>query len=320
MQESTSRHTTSGRSSDEATTVAMPDSPIEITDVRLEIQRSMERFSNGERKVARALLAKYPTAALTTAADLAAEANVSPPTVIRFATRLGLQGFPALQRAIVREMNSELGSPLRQHEAKTVGTRVLQHTSTAFQQMIERTYADLPESEFDKLADLLANPTKTILVTGGRLSGLLAEYLALHLNLMRSNISFVGPGEITQRALVVDSGPNTVLLTFDFRRYAAESCRFAESVASTGATVSLITDQWMSPIARCSHVVLPVQVDSASPFDSIVAATAVVESLIAAVNSRLGDQALTRLRAIEELREHDTDRDAEPPQGSVYIT
>lgn len=301
----------------------MTEPPIEVTDVRRHIQRSMDRFSNSERKVARALLAKYPTAALTTAADLAAEASVSPPTVVRFVARLGFQGFPALQRAIVREMNSELGSPLRQYETKASGdqTGILLETSTVFQQMIERTYSDLPQSEFDKLADLLANPSKTVLVSGGRFSGLLAEYLVLHLNLMRSQVLFVGPGEITQRSVVVDAGPNTVLLTYDFRRYAPESHHFAESVARSGATVCLITDPWMSPIAKESRIVLPVQVDSASPFDSILAATAVTESLIAAVNNRLGAKAVERLRAIEELRQHDTDRtDSEATRNSVYLT
>lgn len=301
----------------------MTDSPPEVTDVRRHIQRSMDRFSNGERKVARTLLARYPTAALTTAAELAAEANVSPPTVVRFVARLGFPGFPSLQRAIVREMNSELGSPLRQYEAKASGdqTGILLETSTVFQQMIERTYSDLPQSEFDKLADLLANPSKTVLISGGRFSGLLAEYLALHLNLMRSQVFFVGPGEITQRSLVVDAGPNTVLLTYDFRRYAPESQQFAESVARSGATVCLVTDPWMSPISHASHIVLPVQVDSASPFDSVLAATAVTESLIAAVNRRLGDKAIDRLRAIEDLRQQDTDRtDSTSFRNSVYLT
>lgn len=273
--------------------------------VRRLILSSMDKFSNGERQVARALIAKYPSAALTTVADLAGESKVSSPTVVRFVVRLGFKGFPALQRALVREMNAELGSPLLQYEAKAQEGQesVLQHTALVSQGLIERTYSELPEYEFEKMADMLANPSKTVLVTGGRFSGLLAEYLALHLQLMRSKVLYVGPIEVTQRALTVDSSRSTVLLTLDFRRYSNASYRFAQAVANTGATVCLMTDPWMSPISEYADVVLPVVVESASPFDSILAATAVGESIIAAVNQRMGDKSIERLRQIEALRD-----------------
>ena len=77
----------------------------------------MDSLSNAERKVARALLARYPSAGLTTVAQLAGEAQVSAPTVLRFAGRLGYSGFADLQRALIAELNDD-GSPLRQYEQK----------------------------------------------------------------------------------------------------------------------------------------------------------------------------------------------------------
>ena len=61
-----------------------------------------------------------------------------------------------------------------------------------------------------------------------------------------------------------------------------------------------MTDNWMSPVAQVAKVVLPARVDSASPFDSLVAAMAVTESLIAAVAEKLGNAGEERLRAMEE--------------------
>jgi DNA-binding MurR/RpiR family transcriptional regulator len=43
-------------------------------------------------------------------------------------------------------------------------------------------------------------------------------------------------------------------------------------------------------------------VESVAAFDSLVAAMAVVEALVAAVLSRLGQQAQLRMRRLEELR------------------
>ena len=67
-------------------------------------ERAMGRLSAAERRVARALLADYPSAGLSTVAELAERAQVSPPTVVRFAQRVGLPGFGALQTALRDEL------------------------------------------------------------------------------------------------------------------------------------------------------------------------------------------------------------------------
>jgi DNA-binding MurR/RpiR family transcriptional regulator len=66
--------------------------------------------------------------------------------------------------------------------------------------------------------------------------------------------------------------------------------------------VILFTDPWMSPAAEVAEVVIPSRVESPSPFDSMVPALAVVETLIAAVTERLGSSARKRLEAIEEIK------------------
>jgi len=58
---------------------------------------SLPTLSKAERRVGRALLADYPSAGLASAARLAERAEVSPPTVLRFAQSLGYDGFTDLQ-------------------------------------------------------------------------------------------------------------------------------------------------------------------------------------------------------------------------------
>ena len=58
-------------------------------------------------KVARALLADYPAAGLNTVAHLAAIAGVSGPTVVRFVSRLGFDGFSSFQRALLGEVRHQ---------------------------------------------------------------------------------------------------------------------------------------------------------------------------------------------------------------------
>lgn len=283
----------------------MTEIPGGHASVRRLLMATLDDLSNSERKVGRALLASYPTAGLTTVADLAERSGVSPPTVVRFVTRLGFTGFPALQRMLVHELNDELGSPLRQlaEKGSGSGTGVLPATSTAFADMLSTTYDELPESEFTRLATLLSDPSREVRVAGGRYSRLLAEYLVLHLRLLRAGVAMVGSEELDRRTAVVEAGTRTVFLLFDYRRYSESNVRLAEQMVERGATVCLMTDNWLSPVAKVAKVVIPVRVNSASPFDSLVAATAVTESLATAVAGRCGEQGVERLRQVEATAE-----------------
>ncbi|MGW3470065.1 MurR/RpiR family transcriptional regulator [Saccharopolyspora sp. NPDC000995] len=275
-----------------------------FASVRALAMEKLDDFSNSERKVARALLANYPTAGLTTVADLAERGGVSSPTVVRFVTRLGFSGFPSFQRALVHELNGELGSPLKQIAAKRTSEEgVLPETLSSFAEMLSSSYADLPESEFGRLVGLLSDPGREIRVAGGRFSRLLAEYLVVHLRLIRSGVAMVSNDEIDRRSTVVEATSSTVFVVFDYRRYTDLNLRFSQQMADRGVTVCLMTDNWLSPIAKVAKVVLPVRVDSASPFDSLVAATAVTESVIAAVAERRGAKGVERLQQIEENTE-----------------
>lgn len=269
------------------------------------VQASLDSLSNAERKVARALLAGYPTAGLTTGMDLAQAAGVSNPTVVRFVNRLGFSGFPAFQRALVHDLNEDLGSPLRQYAEKGGPSKegVLTSTQQHFVEMLNTTYGELPESEFTKFVHLLCDPSKRVQVLGGRFSRVVSDYLAKHLSLVRTDVRALGMDEFELRGSVIDADHSTVLVVFDYRRYTERTFRLAERAAKRGAIVCLMTDNWMSPVAKVAKVVLPARVESASPFDSLVAAMAITESLIAAVAEQLGTAGEKRLRDMEETPE-----------------
>ncbi|RLV57097.1 MurR/RpiR family transcriptional regulator [Aeromicrobium phragmitis] len=276
--------------------------PGEHSSVRSLVYSNMDTLSDSERRVGRALLAQYPTAGLTTVAELAGVAGVSPPTVIRFVNRLGFTGFPALQRALVHELNGELGSPLKQYPEKTHGrgdSGGLQHHYDAFSAMLSSTFNEVPESEFATLVRLLSDPSRQIRIIGGRFSRVLADYTAMHLQLLRAGVEFISSEDIAQRTAIADSSSSTVLVVYDYRRYSESILQFARQMNERGATVCLFTDNWLSPIAKFAKVVLPSRVDSASPFDSLMAAMAASEAAIGAVADQLGEQGVRRLSVIE---------------------
>ena len=272
--------------------------------ISAQIRKSMPAFSPSERKVARTLLANYPVAGLETVAELANRSAVSSPTVVRFVSKLGFGGHSAFQKVLMREVHENLGSPLEQYEKSSP-----QHTqnfvgqsATAFTSILTETFTELPQGEFDAAVALLTDDRKRIHLIGGRFSHVLADYLGLHLELLRRDVSQVSTDEISRLSTVASSSKNDVLIAFDYRRYDPNTVRFVQLMAARKCTVILITDAWLSPASDVASVVLPARVESPSPFDSLVASLAVVESLVAAVAGHYGEAGRKRLESIENMR------------------
>lgn len=266
---------------------------------------AMGELSPGERKVARALLATYPVAGLETAAELAQRSSVSTPTVVRFVARLGFEGYAAFQRALMREVHAQMGSPLEQYaqrEAVPGGDELLPYLAKTLAATVDATFAELPPSELERALELLVAAQTSVHVVGGRFSHVLADYLVAHLQLLRPHVSAVSGTEFARTSLVSDVTRNDVLVVFDYRRYDPATARLAAEFAAAGGCVVLFTDPWLSPVAEVATAVLPSRVESPSPFDALTGAFALVEALITTLTERLGEQGRRRVETTEAIR------------------
>lgn len=282
-----------------------PDEVAPQSTVASLVRTRLDSLSPGERKVGRALLSSYPVAGLETVAELAKRADVSSPTVVRFVSRLGFSGHAEFQKALMREVHESQGSPLQQYgKADSPPSHdFLGHMSEAFGAYLATTFTELPDPEFSAATDLLSDDRRRLHLVGGRFSHVLAEYLGLHLELIRRHVYHVPRDELSRLGVITSASKTDVVVAFDYRRYDQDTVRFVQHMASKGALVILLTDSWLSPASKFASVVLPARVEAPSPFDSLTAAMAVVESLIAAVADRYGEQGRRRIEAIEDLRQ-----------------
>lgn len=270
------------------------------------VREAMGDLTASERKVARALLSDYPVAGLETAGELAARAGVSTPTVVRFVTHLGFAGYATFQRALRREVHAQMGSPVEQYDEvlqRTSEEGVLMSSLATLRGALDASFHELPASEFDRAVDLLCTPGVRISVVGGRFSHVLAQYLVHHLQLLRDQVTVLPSDEFARIVLVGEADKDDLLVVFDYRRYDQRTVRLAAEARRGGARVLLLTDPGLSPIAEHADVVLPTRVDAPSPFDSLLPAVALVETLVAAVTLRLGEKGRHRVERLEGLRE-----------------
>ncbi|GAA4210889.1 MurR/RpiR family transcriptional regulator [Streptosporangium oxazolinicum] len=275
-----------------------------VSDV---IRERLGECSPAERKVARALLAAYPSAGLETVARLADRAGVSAPTVLRFVGRLGFGGFPEFHDTLRAELNERDASPIALYERTEYGSRpptgaatLLRQAGLILQQSVAQTFATVPPDDFQAAIDLLADPGRRVLVLGGRFTRLIGRYLALHLVQMRDDVHPLSELSVERAATLARLGRKDVVVVFDYRRYEPDTLTVARHARDQGARVILFTDPWLSPIASLADVVLPCEVGAPSPYDSLVPTFATVEALVAGILTALGPAAHDHMLHVED--------------------
>ena len=283
------------------------------TSVAETIRDRLGSLTASERRVARALLANYPMLGLETVAEFSARSGVSSPTVLRFTGRLGFANYAEFQRRLREEVEAQLKSPLAKaapiQEAGANGS--LSAFAAAVGENIAETFRFLPAGEFEATLALLADRKRTIHLIGGRFTDSIARYMAAHLMILRPGVDHVAGQPDNWRDRLLDFGRKDVLVVFDIRRYQEDLVDYAKAAAERQATIVLVTDQWLSPIARIATHVLPTRIQVPSAWDSSAALMAIAEALIAAVTTRTWPVAQGRIRALEHLR---LSADDEPPR------
>ncbi len=284
------------------------------------VRQRLDSLSPAERKLARVLLASYPIAGLESVARFAERAKVSPPTVTRFITKLGFRGYPEFQETLRIEVQARLSSPLTRYRDDEPGRgtdSVLSDALDNASDNVKATLDVLSHRDVNEAVELLADVRRRVMVLGGRVSAPLARYLARQLHLLRPGIGLVDAERSAPAQQLIDMRKSDVLVVFDYRRYQADTIESARVASAQGCNVILFTDPWLSPASACSRQVIVTSVDTVGPFDSLVGAMAVVEAVVAAVLSRLGPRAHSRMENLEKLRAGDVLAEVDQQGGST---
>jgi DNA-binding MurR/RpiR family transcriptional regulator len=256
----------------------------------------------GERRAAQALIASYPLLGLRTVADFSQAAGVSSPTILRFVARIGFNSYSDFQNALQDELAERLQSPLTRSEAGAASASSDPIVEAAIDNVRE-TFRHVTGRQMAEIVACLSDPRAKLFLIGGRFTDPIARYCVAHLNIVRPNVFHLSGQEDNWRDRLIDIGRRDVLVIFDIRRYQESLLRFADRAHQRGVRIVLVTDQWLSPIARFARHVVPARTSVPSPWDSSAALFVVVETLIAAVTRELGDATAARMAAMESLRE-----------------
>lgn len=271
--------------------------------VEQSIRDALSQLTTAEKKAARALLAEYPVAGLAPVAEFARSAGTSAPTVLRFVGRIGYASYPAFQQALRRELQESLLSPLEKGRPEPAeppaAPSAISETFERIRDNLARTAEELPLAEIDEACALLGDTRYRCTILGGRFTDSIAAYMASHLRIVRPGVRRFEGQVSTWWDQILDLRVGDVAVIFDVRRYQDDILAVARSLAERKVRIILITDQWLSPVARHARIVLPCRIDIGMTWDSNAALLALAEVVINRVTLESWGTAKERIESLE---------------------
>ncbi len=272
--------------------------------LRATIEKLSDELTASERKLATALLSDYPFAGLETIHSLAERTRVSAPSITRFVNKLGCRGYQEFQRTLIAELKEGQRSPVDLHDGDiALRDGFLARSLSRSAEMAALVSEAVTPAQFERICAMLQDEKRSVFVLGGRISDPIAQLLSRHLWRIRRDVFHLPSDHEMWPEYVLRMRPRDVVVMVDFRRYQKNLALLARIVSTErGAQVVLITDKWISPIAKSASEVLAVPIESGTAWDSYVGAVALIEAMIAWIAEQDWDGTRSRIEAWDSFR------------------
>ena len=270
-----------------------------------QINDRMSSFSKGQKLIANFITEHYDKAAFMTASKLGTTVGVSESTVVRFATELGYDGYPKMQKAMQEMIRDKLTSVQRIEVTKSrIGTSdIISNVLNKDTEKIRKTIEETSKEDFAKAVTSIAR-AKTIYIFAVRSAAALASFLGYYYSLIFENVKVIsnyGETEIYEKLFRIDE--NDVIIGISFPRYSNAAVKAMTFAHRRGAKVIAITDSMTSPLCSLSDYVLIAKSDMASVVDSLVAPLSLINALIVATVLELGTEVENTFGRLESIWE-----------------
>ena len=272
-------------------------------DILTCIHNKMNLLSKGQRKIANYILQSYDKAAFQTASALGKTVQVSESTVVRFASELGYDGYPEMQKAMQEMVLNRLTSVQRIEVSSNRISQedVLNSVLQTDMDLIRSTGDEINRDAFSGAVEALLN-AKRIYILGVRSSSALASFLSYYFNYMFDDVRLItsaSDSEVFEQ--IVRISPQDVLIGISFPRYSSAAIQAMEYGHNAGAQTIALTDCSSSPLAKNADYLLSAKSDMVSLVDSLIAPMSVINALIVAVASRRKTETTATFDKLEEI-------------------
>lgn len=260
-------------------------------------------LSKGHKRIADFIKNNYEKASFMTAAKLGKTVGVSESTVVRFASHVGFDGYPELQKHLQELVKSHLTSVQRMEVAanRMGGDDIINDAFAADAEMLKRTREGVSREDFFGSVAAI-NKAHKIYVLGSRSSASLASFAAFYLNYLCDNVVLIDTSSTSEMfEQMFRISEQDVCIAISFPRYSNQTINALSFAKSRGATIISITDGKMSPIAQYATYLLVAESSMVSFVDSLVAPLSLINALIAACAKENDGHVCENLGELEKI-------------------
>lgn len=268
------------------------------TEVEARLREAGARLTTAERRVAQVVLERPQLVGFGTVADLAEAAGAGAATVVRFAAKVGFDGFSALQESVQRDLAHQL-RPAAERIRELAGDQPIGRHRSAELSNVAATLDAVEPATLDAVSALLADTGRGVLVLAGDAERGVAQQFASDLGALRPGVEVLGGSDVGVRRQLALAPAPAVVVVVDLRRYERWLLDAVEQARQAGHTLVALSDGVLSPLAMGADHSFAVAAGSVSPFDSHVGTLALFDLLVANAAERLRDMATERLALVE---------------------
>lgn len=249
------------------------------------INQKLSKFSKGQKLIANFIMKHFDKAAFMTAARMGETVGVSESTVVRFASEVGFNGYPEMQKALQELIRNRLTSVQRMDVSidQLEGANVLNKVLTKDIEKIKRTLEETDSEQFRGAVSAICS-AKNIYIIGVRSAAALAQFLSYYFHHIFASVRLINTTSRSEMfEQIMRIGSEDVFIGLSFPRYSKRTVQAAHFARANGAKVVAITDTMQSPVAAAADHVLVARSDMISFVDSLVAPLSLINALLVAI-------------------------------------
>ncbi len=280
--------------------------PSEPTDILATLAGELEELSPQVRRAATYVLDNPGEIAVTSMRGIADAAGVKPNTLVRMARAVGFDGYDDF-RDPFRQYAAEgtLSFPDRARFLQTISqggshNSLLADMAGAALANVESLFASVDAGELKAAADLI-DAARHAWILGVGTARTMSENFAYVASMAVDNVA-----AIPMTGLAIDSiarmDERDVLMAMTFSPYRSEIVDAVRLAGERAVPVIAVTDSHASPIVPVATHAFVVPNDSPLPFSSNIAATALLETLLAFVVGESPEDVATAIDAFHANR------------------
>lgn len=267
-------------------------------EVEQRVQAQAAALTPSERRIAETVLAEPQLVAFGTVADVADAARVGTATVVRFAAKLGFDGYTQLQASVQSDLSGRLRPAVeRIRDQPSIDESSVDRHADVEAANVRATLAAVAREDGRAVVRRLADDRHPVLVLSGVASRGVALQFVGDLGALRPDVALLDGNQVDIVRTLATTPADCTLVVLDLRRY--ERWLLDALALATAAHVVALTDNVLSPLAVAADHRFVVSAASTGPFDSHVGTLALLDLFVVEVAALRRDEAADRLDAIE---------------------